>query len=129
MTQPAFGRITWVDLTVADAEGIRDFYADVAGWTPAPMPMEGYDDFSMMLPGTEEAVAGVCHARGANAALPPMWLVYITVADLAAASARAVARGATALTELPESLEHGGYQVLRDPAGAAFALFQPAPES
>ncbi|MFW5947166.1 MAG: hypothetical protein ACOCUW_01630 [Gemmatimonadota bacterium] len=33
------GSIAWIDLTVADAPGIRDFYASVVGWTPSPVPM------------------------------------------------------------------------------------------
>lgn len=26
----------WLDLTVPDAEGVRDFYRKVAGWAPPP---------------------------------------------------------------------------------------------
>ena len=28
----------------------------------------------------EDAIAGVCHARGSNADLPGGWLIYVTVA-------------------------------------------------
>jgi len=28
------GKIGWIDLTVPDAEAIRDFYQHVAGWVP-----------------------------------------------------------------------------------------------
>ena len=59
-----------------------DFYAGVAGWTPADVPMGDYADYCMHPPGDATPVAGICHARGANADLPPQWLIYITVADL-----------------------------------------------
>lgn len=42
---PAVGSISWVDLTVADAPGIRDFYAAVTGWTASEVPMGEYSDF------------------------------------------------------------------------------------
>ncbi len=51
------GTIGWVDLTVDDASGLRDFYARVAGWKPEPVPMGGYDDFNMTHPETGVPVA------------------------------------------------------------------------
>ncbi|MBB4635243.1 VOC family protein [Longimicrobium terrae] len=122
---PAPGTVSWFDLTVDDASAVRDFYANVAGWTPSPLTMkEGYDDYVMMTPGGA-AVAGVCHARGANAELPPQWLMYINVVDLDASLEACAAQGGSVISG-PRS--GGGtvrYAVIRDPAGAAVALFQP----
>lgn len=50
--------------------------------------MGGYSDFNMMPEGPDMPVAGICHARGTNAALPPQWLRYIVVADLDASVQR-----------------------------------------
>ena len=47
MTAPAPGTIGWIDLTVPDASNLRDFYAEVAGWRPAPVDMDGYEDWMM----------------------------------------------------------------------------------
>ena len=77
---PDPGSISWTDLTVADAEAVRDFYQAVVGWAPEAQPMGAYSDFVMNADGAP--VAGICHARGANAAIPPVWLIYITVEDL-----------------------------------------------
>jgi predicted enzyme related to lactoylglutathione lyase len=33
------GQIGWIDLTVPNAEALRDFYQGVTGWTPAPVDM------------------------------------------------------------------------------------------
>ncbi len=117
---PKPGSIAWTDLTVEDAEGIRDFYAAVTGWTPSPVEMQGYADYAMIPPGGEAPVAGICHARGANAALPPQWLPYIVVPDLAAAVQTCVDRGGAVLV----SGEGRPFAVCRDPAGAAFALYE-----
>src|SRR5258708_35834627 len=79
-TTPEPGTISWQDLTVADAEGVRDFYRAVVGWKAEPLSMGAYADFVMNADGTP--IAGICHARGGNADLPPVWLIYITVEDL-----------------------------------------------
>ncbi len=121
------GTIGWTDLTVADADGIRDFYAAVVGWAPAPLDMGGYADSVMQAPGAAAPQAGICHARGANAGLPPVWVVYVTVADLATSLAACTARGGAVLAA-PRSAGGGArFAVIRDPAGAVVALHQAAP--
>ena len=35
----AFGTIAWTDLTVPDAEGLRDFYEQVVGWSSEGLSM------------------------------------------------------------------------------------------
>ncbi len=120
------GTIGWIDLTVRDAEAVRDFYADVVGWTPSPVDMGGYSDFTMMVPGTETPAAGVCHARGTNADLPPHWLIYISVRDLDRSVARCRARGGEILVGPKSMGTYGRYAVIQDPAGAVAAILQPA---
>lgn len=120
---PPIGSIGWADLTVPDATGLRDFYAQVAGWTVMPLSMGDYDDYVMMQPGTEIPVAGVCHARGKNAGLPPVWLLYITVTDLDARLAACTAAGGTVLMAPRSSGGAARYAVIQDPAGAAVALY------
>ena len=68
-SQPKLGTIAWVDLTVADAPKIRDFYKKVIGWNPSPVKMGDYDDYNMVSPATEKPAAGICHARGENEGL------------------------------------------------------------
>lgn len=121
---PAFGRPAWVDLTVADAPRVREFYRAVVGWEASDVDMGGYEDYTLAPPGGDP-VAGVCHARGANAGLPSVWLVYFTVADLDA-SLSAVAHGGGRVVVAPRSTGGARYAVIEDPAGAVCALFQPA---
>ena len=120
--------IVWVDLTVPDAHELRDFYAAVAGWRPEPVDMGEYADFSMCDPDTGDAAAGVCHARGPNAGLPPVWMVYFTVPDLDASLAEVEAAGG-AVVQPPKGAGGVRYAVIRDPAGAVCALAQAAGES
>jgi predicted enzyme related to lactoylglutathione lyase len=120
---PKAGTIGWADLTIPNAEEVRDFYQEVAGWQPQPLDMGGYSDFVMSAPdGT--AVSGVCHARGGNAEIPPQWLIYITVADLDASLARCTELGGKILAGPKGSGGAARYCVIQDPAGAVAALYQ-----
>jgi hypothetical protein len=121
--KPAIGSINWMDLTVKPAEKVRDFYAAVTGWTFSPVDMGGYSDFCMNQPADRKTVAGICHARGENANLPPQWLIYITVADLRASLAACRRRGGKVVCP-PRKMGGGQLAVIRDPAGAVAALYQ-----
>ncbi|MCG8441663.1 MAG: VOC family protein [Caulobacterales bacterium] len=123
MSAPALGTLGWLDLTVDDAASLRDFYADVMGWTPQAVSMgEGaYEDYAMAAPGGD-AVAGVCWRKGGNAKLPPVWIPYVVVDDIDARVERALARGASIIDDRrgPEGMS---FVVIKDPAGAVIALF------
>jgi predicted enzyme related to lactoylglutathione lyase len=119
---PRPGTVSWQDLTVEDAAAVRDFYEAVVGWKPESLSMGSYSDYVMNAGG--EGVAGICHARGANAELPPVWLIYITVEDLDH-SIEECERLGGALVAAPRSYGGGRYCVIKDPAGAICALYQP----
>lgn len=121
--KPVMGTIGWTDLTVPNAEEVRDFYAEVVGWKPEPVDMGGYSDFTMLSPDNGAAVSGVCHARGGNADLPAQWLIYVYVADLDARLERCRALGGKVLAG-PKSMGKSRYAIIRDPAGAAMGLYQ-----
>ena len=56
---PVPGTILWTDLTIPDAEGIRDFYSTVVGWQPEPVSQGAYDDYNMLPPGADQPAAGI----------------------------------------------------------------------
>lgn len=123
--KPVTGSVTWTDLTVPDATEVSAFYSAVVGWKAVSLDMGGYNDFCMnTLPGGK-TVAGVCHARGMNADLPPQWLIYITVADLNASLRQCRKLGGKVLRKTRSLGESGRYSVIQDPAGAFVALFEP----
>lgn len=121
--KPEIGSIGWIDLTVPDAGGLRDFYRAVVGWEADPVDMGGYADFSMKAPGSVEPKAGICHARGANLGIPQAWMIYIVVADLDASLAACRELGGEVLGE-PRSMGGARYAFVRDPAGVACALYE-----
>ncbi|MBT8093110.1 MAG: VOC family protein [Gammaproteobacteria bacterium] len=118
------GRVGWIDITVDDANGLKDFYRKVVGWTVENVQMGDYDDFAMGIPASGEAVTGICHAKGSNADVPPGWLIYIVVADLDTSITACTGNGGKILVA-PRSLAGGRFCVIEDPSGASAALFQP----
>ena len=120
------GSIMWTDLTVENAELIRDFYSAVVGWSASGVDMGGYNDFNMNDPETGKPIAGVCHARGGAADLPPVWMIYVNVEDIEKSIGRCVELGGQVISGPKVMAGHGRYCFIRDPAGAALALFEPA---
>ena len=118
------GRIAWSDLTVPNADEVRDFYSGVVGWSPSNVDMGGYSDYAMVPSDTDQPVAGICHRRGPNEDLPAQWLIYITVPDLDASVEKCEALGGSVISG-PKSMGGGSrYCVIRDPGGAIAALYQ-----
>jgi uncharacterized protein len=119
------GRIAWLDLTVPDATTLRDFYREVVGWSVHNVEMndggEGYADFGMLGENGKPA-AGVCHARGVNQGLPPVWLLYLPVGDFDESLRRVSKEGGTVLKETRGGEGGFTYAVIRDPVGACVAL-------
>lgn len=117
------GWISWIDLSVPEAESVRDFYAQVVGWRAESVDMGEYDDYNMMPEGADQPAAGICHARGVNAGLPAMWIIYISVDDLAASIDRIQALGGEILDERRQP-DGSGLCIFRDPAGAVAAVYK-----
>lgn len=118
------GKIGWIDMTVDDAPGVRDFYKTVVGWQTDDVDMGGYSDYVMKMPASGDGVAGVCHAKGSNADLPAGWLIYIIVEDVEASAAAVGANGGKIIVE-PRGLAGGRFCVIEDPGGSIAGLYQP----
>lgn len=121
------GRIAWLDLTIPDASATRDFYHEVVGWSPQDVEMtadeERYADYNMLAADGKPA-AGVCHARGVNAGLPPVWMLYLPVGSLDESIDRVEAEGGKVLRRMRGGDGKDVYAAIQDPAGACVALVQ-----
>ena len=121
------GRIAWLDLTVPDASATRDFYCEVVGWSVQEVEMEDekgrYSDYSLLSDDGNPAV-GVCHARGENLGLPPIWMLYLPVGDLGESLRRVRAEGGEIIKVRRGDDGESADGILRDPVGACLALVQ-----
>lgn len=121
------GRISWLDLTVADASETRDFYGHVVGWSVQDTEIEDngerYVDFTM-LDAEGNPRAGICHARGVNTGLPPVWMLYLSVGDLAESIRRVEVEGGEVIKAVRGEDGKYVYAAVKDPVGAHLAFTQ-----
>lgn len=119
------GCISWLDLTVPDASATRDFYQKVVGWSPQAVGMrdagDDYADYNM-LGGDGAPAAGVCHARGLNEGIPPVWMIYLPVGDVAESLRRVPEEGGQVIKTTRGSDGEVAIAVIQDPVGACLAL-------
>lgn len=118
------GAVNWMDLTVENAEELRDFYSSVVGWESDDVDMDGYNDFCMIGSDSDQAIAGICHARGTNANLPPQWIIYITVSNLDYSIATCKKLGGQVISGPSDLTSNSRYCIIKDPAGAVAALYE-----
>ncbi|MEP4891884.1 MAG: VOC family protein [Aliiglaciecola sp.] len=127
MSTAPIGSVVWTDLTVKNADNVKDFYAQVVGWQANPVSMGDYDDFTMQLPSNNQDVVGICHAKGDNANLPAQWLLYFKVANLDDSISQTQAGGGKLLSAIKHYGSQSRYIIIQDPAGAVCALFEETP--
>jgi uncharacterized protein len=120
-----YGKIGWIDLTVPDAGKLKEFYSKVAGWNAVPLSMGDYDDYVMSPSDEGDAAAGICHARGVNEGLPPYWMIYINVRNIEESVTECRKMGGEIIKEIRNMGDYGKFAVIKDPAGAYAALFEP----
>ncbi|MGK0521945.1 MAG: putative enzyme related to lactoylglutathione lyase, partial [Planctomycetota bacterium] len=66
--------------------------------------------------------AGVCHARGVNLGLPPIWMIYLPVGDLAESVRRVQEEGGKIIKATRGSDGEYTCAVIQDLVGAHLAL-------
>lgn len=116
------GTLCWADLTTPDPARTSKFYSNIFGWKF----VAGENDHSgyLHIKNGENFIGGVPPARYNSGEIPPHWLIYINVADVQAAAAKAVQLGAR-IRMGPETLERvGTFAVIADPQDAIFAIFK-----
>lgn len=114
------GSIVWTDLTVPNATSLTTFYEKVVGWNTQPLSQGNYDDY-VMTTNVEGGATGICHARGNNSNVPPQWMIYISVEDIAQSIEACKSAGGQVL-DGPRKVSGEDFAVIQDPAGAVFAI-------
>ncbi len=123
-TSYAPGTFSWVDLATTDAVAAKAFSSGLFGWE---LQDAGGGGVSTTCSLDGDAVCGLFEtAQGPQAAGgSASWTSYVTVEDADAAAARAGEVGGEVLIDAFDVLDAGRTAMLRDPQGAAFAVWQP----
>lgn len=119
------GSAGWIDLTVPQAKEVSAFYEKVVGWSSAPVSQGTYDDYVMNSPTDGSTQVGICHDRGSNAHIPPVWMVYFYVENLEESLTQVTASGGKLIGEI-RNMGNDRYALIQDPAGAHCTLYQKA---
>jgi predicted enzyme related to lactoylglutathione lyase len=119
------GTFSWVELATADPGAAKSFYTTLFGWDTEDDDAGGTLYTICRLEG--DAVCGLFEmpAEMAAAGATPSWMSYVTVDDADAAVASAKELGGDAIEDAFDVLDLGRTAPLRDPQGAAFAVWQP----
>lgn len=118
------GSVTWDELSTKDFLAAIAFYSQVFGWDIEKM--SDTDEFRYYT--GKVGGQGVAGVMDAAAMLPPeapsSWTVYLSVADVDAAVAKAVELGGS-VTRAAVDSPFGRIAVMSDPTGALFNLHGP----
>lgn len=109
----------WVDLTTPDIEGAKRFYSQLLGWelerTPTPMG----DYYIGKQHGHE--VAGLMAQGPELSGTPPVWTMFVNVADVEETVTKTEEAGGRVL-EQPFDIPDGRVAMIADPTGAMLGV-------
>ena len=110
-----------VELNTTDVEKAKAFYDKLFDWQMEDMAMGPSGSYTMITTGG----TGGGILRHPAPSGPSMWLAYVEVDDVGAATSKAQSLGATIMKDTTEVAGAGTMSILVDPTGAMFALWKP----
>ena len=118
------GRPLWYELMTTDMSAADAFYRTIVGWTSAPF--EGSPQpYTMFSRSGDIPVAGLM-TKPEELAAPSFWAMYVGVPKLEDAAAHVKRLGGDELSPVIAVPTVGRMQMVRDPQGAAFYIYEPA---
>jgi predicted enzyme related to lactoylglutathione lyase len=125
-TEYAPGTFSWADLGTTDLEGAKSFYSELFGWHFEDMPAGDSMIYSMASKNGKSVAA--CYEMTPemrDQGAPPVWMCYVTVANVEESVRRARELGATVVQEPLDVFDSGRMALIADPQGAMLAFWQP----
>lgn len=119
------GKFVWFEHLSADIPKARKFYDALFGWHAESIPMGG-QRYSMILNGDGTTSEGIGGYRNPEVGIRSGWMSYISVADVDASHAAALAAGAQAVSAPSDFGPFGRGATLTDPTGAVFSIWKSA---
>jgi predicted enzyme related to lactoylglutathione lyase len=116
------GCLTWNELQSRDPETAATFYAELFGWEMELIQEDGKLAY-VMIRNAGSSNGGIMSMTEQHGDAPPYWLAYFTVPSCDGAVAKVRELGGEVLAG-PLNIGAGRIAVVRDPQGAAFALFE-----
>jgi predicted enzyme related to lactoylglutathione lyase len=111
-----------VELHTGDLAKAKDFYGKLFDWKIEDAPMPGGEGSYAMINVGEGTGGGMMTSQ--TPGVPPHWLAYVGVDDVAAKTKKAKDLGAKIVVEVMNVGDFGIMSVITDPTGATLALWQ-----
>lgn len=126
MSISVVGRPLWYELMTTDLAAAEAFYTAVVGWGTSPFdgnPMP----YTMWMRGQVPVGGAMALPDDLKASgVPPHWMMYVGVDKLEDGVAHVKRLGGDTLSPVVEVPGVGRMQVMKDPHGAAFSLYEPS---
>lgn len=120
------GRPVWYELMTTDPKAAETFYKNVVGWTSAPF--EGSPQpYTLFNRSGDVSVAGLMQTPD-DVKAPPFWAMYVAVPALEDAASHITRLGGRAVSPVIEVPTIGRMQMMTDPQGAHFYIYEPTRE-
>ena len=110
------GAFSWCELMTTDPKAGTEFYKSLFGWNVEAMSMGM--PYNVIKAG-DAAIGGIMGMPpGAPAGMPPVWVPYVTVADVDALVKKVVSLGGKVQMPPTDIPTVGRFAVIADPQGA-----------
>lgn len=109
-----------VELMASDVGKAKTFYGKLFDWQLEDMPME---DMTYTMVKVGEGTGGGIMKNPMPGATS-MWLAYVDVGDVKAATEKAKSLGAKVMKDVTKVGEMGAFSIITDPTGAMLGIWQ-----
>ena len=117
------GAMSWNELATRDPAAAKTFYEQLFGWTIKAGDVGGGASYTGIFLGGDHPNGGIIEMTEQwPPEVPPHWMTYFSVADVAAAAAKAEELGGS-VRVAPQDIPVGCFSVISDPHGATFTVF------
>ena len=112
-----------VELNTQDVAKAKSFYQSLFAWTLNDVDMGGGMTYTLIAVG-EGTGGGMMQQMKPGA--PSIWIAYVLVDDVAAATAKAKSLGAKVMQDVTPVMDMGSFSIIVDPTGAHLGMWQAA---
>ena len=111
-----------VELATQDLGNAKKFYGSLFDWKLQDVPMGEMGTYTTIGVGTGTGGGMMKHPMPGA---PSMWLAYVNVDDIAAATKKAKSLGAKIIRDVTPVPDMGALSIIEDPTGAMLGLWEP----
>lgn len=117
------GQFCWNELATPNLKASKEFYANSFGWTFSDHKMDT-TTYTMVKRGDKE-FAGIWEIpHDQQKEIPPHWMSYILVENLAQSLEKVKKNGASIKVPVTKVGDFGHFAIITDPVGAHIALWE-----